>query len=59
MAADADLDNPVGNASLGEELVRAGDLAGALSHLQRAYELDPQNTTYRMDFDAIRQRLAR
>ena len=59
MAADPDLNNPVSNFSLGEELVRAGDLAGALPHLQRAYELDPQNTTYRMDFDAIRQHLAR
>lgn len=56
---DAKIDNAVGHANLGEELLKAGAFADALPHFRRAYELDPQNTTFRMDYDNLRQRLAK
>jgi tetratricopeptide (TPR) repeat protein len=36
---------------LGLALLRGKYSEGGQEHLQRAYELDPQNTTYRMDYD--------
>jgi tetratricopeptide (TPR) repeat protein len=59
MSANHELDNAVGNANLGEELLKAGSFQDALPHLQRAYELDPQNTTYRIDYESVRQRLGK
>ena len=59
MASDPSINNAGGNANLGEELLRAGALDDALTHFQRAYELDPQNTTYRMEYETVRQRLGK
>ena len=59
ISSDAQLDNAVSHFSLGDELVKASAFDDALPHLQRAYELDPQNTTYRTEYDAVRQRLGK
>jgi tetratricopeptide (TPR) repeat protein len=55
---DPKLDNAVAHADLGKRLSKVGSLRDALPHLQRAYELDPQNATYRMDYEATKQALA-
>jgi tetratricopeptide (TPR) repeat protein len=59
IASDPNNDNAVSQSGLGEELLKAGSLEDALAHLRRAYELDPQNTTFRMEYDTARQRLGR
>lgn len=57
IASDSQIDNAVSHSNLGEELVKAGAFDDAFPHLRKAYELDPQNTTFRMEYDAVRQRL--
>jgi tetratricopeptide (TPR) repeat protein len=57
VASDPQLDNAVSHSNLGEELAKAGAFDDAFPHLRKAYELDPQNTTFRMEYDAARQRL--
>ena len=57
IASDSAIDNAVSHSNLGEELFKASASNDALPHLRRAYELDPQNTTFRMEYDAVRQRL--
>ncbi|HVR23928.1 MAG TPA: tetratricopeptide repeat protein [Candidatus Polarisedimenticolia bacterium] len=57
IASDSQLDNAVSHSNLGEELVKAGAFDDAFPHLRKAYELDPQNTTFRTEYDAVRQRL--
>jgi tetratricopeptide (TPR) repeat protein len=42
------------HAAIARALIKAGDIEHALPHLRRAYELDPLNTTYRMDYEAHR-----
>ena len=59
IASDLEIDNAVSHSNLGEQLLKSGALGDALPHLRRAYELDPQNATFRMDYDATRQRLGR
>ncbi len=56
IASDTKLDNAVSNANLGRELMKAGDFSGAVTHLRRAYELDPQNKTCRMDYQLAQKR---
>jgi tetratricopeptide (TPR) repeat protein len=58
-SSDTKLDTAVSHARLGEQLVKASALTDALAHFQRAYELDPQNTTFRMEYEAVRQKLGR
>jgi hypothetical protein len=41
------VDSAVGHSNLGQELLKAGAVTDALSYVRRAYELDPQNLTYR------------
>jgi len=50
IASASELDTAVGQHNLAEELVKGRAFDDALPHLRRAYELDPQNTTFRMDF---------
>jgi tetratricopeptide (TPR) repeat protein len=57
IATDPAIDNAVGHANLGQELMKAGAFSDALRHLQRAYELDPQNLTYRMDYQMVAEKL--
>jgi tetratricopeptide (TPR) repeat protein len=57
IASNSEIDNAVSHSNLGEELLKAGALDDALPHLRRAYELDPQNSTFRMGYDIVRQRL--
>jgi tetratricopeptide (TPR) repeat protein len=57
IASDSQIDNAVSHSNLGEELVKAGAVGDAFPHLRKAYELDPQNTTFRREYDAVRQRL--
>jgi tetratricopeptide (TPR) repeat protein len=59
ITSDSELDNAVSHTSLGEELLKTGDLEDAFRHLRRAYELDPQNATFRMEYDTVRQRLGK
>ncbi len=56
IASDSQIDNAVSHANLGEELVKGHASDDALPHLRRAYELDPQNTTFRMKYETTRQR---
>jgi tetratricopeptide (TPR) repeat protein len=56
IAADPKTDTAVAHANLGRELLKAGNVKDALPHLQRAYELDPQNVTFRMDYETARRR---
>jgi tetratricopeptide (TPR) repeat protein len=58
IAADPTVDNAVAHANLGARLFKAGALREALPHLQRAYELDPQNVTYRMDYETTKKMVA-
>lgn len=58
IASDHKLDTAVSQANLGHELLKAGAVSDALPHLERAYELDPQNVTYRMDYEAASQKSA-
>ena len=57
IADNAKLDNAVNQANLGQQLLKANVPRDALPHLRRAYELDPQNTTYRMDYERTREAL--
>lgn len=59
IAADPKIDTALSHANVGRELMRAGALSDALPHLQRAYELDPQNVTFRMDYETASQKLRR
>jgi len=54
---DPKADTAASHANLGRELVKAGALRDALPHLRRAYELDPQNLTYRTEYDALREKI--
>ncbi len=57
IAADSKMENAISHANLGQELLKAGAFSDALPHLQRAYELDPQNLTFRMDYERASQKL--
>ena len=59
ITSDSEVDNAVSHTSLGEELLKRGYLEDAFQHLRRAYELDPQNATFRMEYDTVRQRLGK
>jgi tetratricopeptide (TPR) repeat protein len=59
ISMDSKLDTAIGNHNLGRELLKAGAFSDALPHLQRAYELDPQNMTYRMDYEQARAGVSR
>jgi tetratricopeptide (TPR) repeat protein len=51
LAAEPKLDNAIARSSFGQHLLAAGATEKALPHLRRAYELDPQNVTYRIDLE--------
>lgn len=55
LAADPTLDNAIAHANFGERLLGYGRSSEALPHLKRAYELDPQNMTYRVDYERASQ----
>lgn len=57
IASDSEFDNAVSHFNLGEQLLKSGAVTDAFPHLRRAYELDPQNATYRTDYETVRQRL--
>lgn len=57
IATDSKMDTAASHANLGRELLKAGASSDALPHLRRAYELDPQNVTYRMDYETASQTL--
>ena len=54
LAVRWELDTARANATAADGLRKAGDEKDALVHLQRAYELEPQNTTYRMNYEKAR-----
>jgi tetratricopeptide (TPR) repeat protein len=58
IASDSTFDTAKAHARLGQRLLKSGSLADAVQHLRRAYELDPQNMTYRIDYEAAKQALA-
>ena len=51
------LNTPTAQHNLAQALLKNRDLRGALGHFQEAYERDPQNLTYRMDYEATKQQL--
>jgi tetratricopeptide (TPR) repeat protein len=51
------LNTPTFHHNLAQALLENQDLRGALEHFQEAYERDPQNMTYRMDYDATKRQL--
>jgi tetratricopeptide (TPR) repeat protein len=59
MTSGPEFDTATGHFNLCGELLKAGALEEASPHLRRAYELDPQNATFRMDYDAVRQQLGK
>ncbi|MGA7523528.1 MAG: BTAD domain-containing putative transcriptional regulator [Acidobacteriaceae bacterium] len=50
--ADGKLNTAKSEHNLAEALVKAHDAVAASEHFRQAYELDPQNTTYRMDYES-------
>jgi tetratricopeptide (TPR) repeat protein len=54
ISTDSSFDTAVAHANIGQRLLRAKALPEALPHLQRAYELDPQNMTYMMDYQTAK-----
>jgi tetratricopeptide (TPR) repeat protein len=54
IASDQTADNAVGHSNLGQELLKARAVNDALPHLRRAYELDPENLTYRIEYEQVR-----
>jgi tetratricopeptide (TPR) repeat protein len=56
IAMDPKLDTAKGNANLGRELLKARSFSDALPHLRRAYELDPRNMTYRIDYELAQRK---
>jgi tetratricopeptide (TPR) repeat protein len=59
LRAGGKLNNAISQHNLALALLKNQDLRGALEHFQEAYERDPQNMTYRMDFETTKQRLDR
>lgn len=55
IATEPKLDNARNQSHVGQLLMKANVPADALPHLQRAYELEPENTTYRMDYEEVRE----
>ncbi len=51
------LNNPTSQHNLAQALLKNHDSRGALEHFQEAYERDPQNMTYRMDYEATKRQL--
>jgi tetratricopeptide (TPR) repeat protein len=45
------LDTGQNHHQLGEALKKAGDIRGAAEEFEQAYQRDPQNNTYRMDYE--------
>jgi len=54
--ANGKLNNAHAHHNLAEALLKAHDQVGAVEHFRQAYELDPENVTYRMDYESMRQR---
>ncbi len=52
-------DNAIGHHNLGEMLLKGDAPREALPHLRRAYELDAQNVTYRMDYQGTEEIVAK
>jgi tetratricopeptide (TPR) repeat protein len=52
---DAKLNTSRTQYALAQALQKNHDMAGAQLHFQKAYELEPLNTTYRADYEATRQ----
>ena len=51
--ADGELNTAKAQHNLAEALVGAHDSGTADEHFLQAYELDPQNTTYRIDYESV------
>jgi tetratricopeptide (TPR) repeat protein len=56
IAMEPKIDTARGNANLARELLKAVRFSDALPHLRRAYELDPQNVTYRADYELAQRK---
>jgi len=55
ISMDSSFDTAVAHGNLGQRLLRVKALPEALPHLQRAYELDPQNMTFMMDYQTAKE----
>jgi len=56
--SDSKFNNPTSNYNLAKALMKAHDPVGAAGHFRQAYELDPENMTYRMDFEDAKKWLS-
>ena len=54
MSMGSKLDTGRNHHVLGESLKKGGDPTGAAEEFEQAYQRDPQNTTYRIDYEATR-----
>jgi tetratricopeptide (TPR) repeat protein len=54
MSREPKLDTARNHHILGEALKKGGDTTGAAEEFEQAYQRDPQNTTYRIDYEASR-----
>jgi hypothetical protein len=54
MSSSKKLDTGKNHHLLGESLKKSGDATGAAEEFEQAYQREPQNTTYRMDYEAAR-----
>ncbi len=52
MSSSPKLDTGRNHHVLGESLKKSGDAKGAAEEFEQAYQRDPQNTTYRIDYEA-------
>jgi tetratricopeptide (TPR) repeat protein len=57
LRAGEKLNNPISQHNLALALQKNHDLHGALEHFKEAYERDPQNMTYHMDYDATKRQI--
>jgi tetratricopeptide (TPR) repeat protein len=57
LLADPKMNTAQANFQLGQQLLKTNLAAEALPHFQRAYELDPQNTTFRLQYENSRNAL--
>lgn len=57
IAEDPKLDTALSHSNLGQALLKAGDLQDAFPQFRRAYELDPRNLTFQLDYENLKGKL--
>lgn len=57
IADNPKFDTALSHSNLGQALLKAGDLQDAFPQFRRAYELDPQNFTFQIDYENLKKKL--